>query len=57
VALDRGLPRRIRLHFDENPESGSVTIVTFAREGLVPVALPPVGQSLELPRVTTLLSM
>lgn len=57
VGLDRGLPSRLRLRFHEPPEGGGYTFAHFAGGKLSPLVLPAVGQTLELPKHTGLLSL
>ncbi|MHB8873779.1 MAG: hypothetical protein ACYC8T_08855 [Myxococcaceae bacterium] len=57
VGFDQGLPNRLRVHFDEDPEGGSYTLATFEGGKLSPLSLPAVGQTLEIPRLRSLLSL
>lgn len=56
LSLDRGWPNKIRVRFDEGALS-TLTLVRYSDEGLQPLVLPAVGQTLDLPRVKTVLSM
>ncbi|MDP1823357.1 MAG: hypothetical protein Q8L48_08950 [Archangium sp.] len=56
VGLNEGLPNRISLRFDENPDLGGYTIAQWENGELAPLRLPAVGQTLELPRLHSLLA-
>jgi hypothetical protein len=56
LGLDHGLPNRISLHFDEPPEGGAYTLAQWTDGELAPLVLPAVGQTLELPRLHSLLA-
>lgn len=49
VGLDAGLPNRLRLVFDEDPEQGDHTFVQWRDAQLAPLTLPRVGESLDFP--------
>ena len=51
LGLNQGLPSRISLRFDENPDLGGYTIAKWENGELAPLVLPAVGQTLELPRL------
>ena len=51
LALDAGLPRRVQVQFDVNPEQGDYLLAKWEGGQLAPLTLPAVGQSLELPRL------
>jgi hypothetical protein len=55
IGLDHGLPSRLRLKFDEDPEGGGYSLVKWEDNRLVHLELPAVGQSIELPRLHGLL--
>lgn len=57
VGLDQGLPNRLSLRFDEDPDRGGYTLAQWKDGQLAPLVLPAVGQSLELPRLHGLLSL
>ncbi len=57
TGLDAGLPSRLRVTFDEAPESGGITFVRWDGERATPLVLPAVGESIVLPKPSTLLSM
>ncbi len=58
IGFDQGLPNRVSLHFDENPEVSGYTIARWDEKGeLAPLVLPSIGQSIELPRLNGLLSV
>jgi hypothetical protein len=55
LSLDRGLPSRVQVQFDVNPEQGDYLLAKWQDGQLAPLTLPAVGQSLELPRLPGLL--
>ena len=56
LGLDAGLPNRIQVKFDEDPDLGGYTLAQWKDGHLVSMVLPAVGQTLELPRLRGLLS-
>lgn len=48
VALDAGLPSRLRLRFHEDPEGGAFTFAQWREGKLRPLTLPAVGVQLTL---------
>lgn len=56
LGLDQGLPNKLRVHFDEPPERGGYTLVSWETGALTALKVPEVGQTLELPRVRSLMS-
>ena len=57
LGFDQGLPNRVSLHFDENPELGGYTIAQWNDGELAALVLPAVGETLELPRLTGLMAL
>ncbi len=57
IGLDRGLPNRLRVTFDEVPERSGFTFAQWDVERLVPLVLPAVGQAVVLPKPSGLLSL
>jgi hypothetical protein len=56
IGLDQGLPNRLRVKFDEDPDLGGLTLAQWKDGQLTPLRLPAVGQTLEMPRLRGLLS-
>lgn len=56
TGFDQGLPNRVRVRFDEDPDRGGYTLARWENDQLVPLVLPAVGTSMELPRLHGLLS-
>ena len=56
LSLSEGLPNRLSIHFDEEPERGSYTLGTWADGKLGPLKVPAVGETLELERLHSVLS-
>lgn len=57
LGLDHGLPNRLSLRFDQNPELGGYTLAQWKDGELTPLVLPAVGQTLEMPRLHGLLAL
>ena len=56
LGFDQGLPNKVSLRFDENPELGGYTIARWENGELAPMVLPALGETLELPRLTGLMA-
>lgn len=58
LSLDQGLPNRISLRFDSDPELGGYTVAQWDEGGtLAPLPLPAVGETIVLPKAHGLLSL
>jgi hypothetical protein len=56
IGFDQGLPNRVSVRFDQDPEAGGYTLARWEDGELKPLVLPAVGETLELPRLHGLLS-
>ena len=56
LSLDDGLPNRLGLRFDHDPERGGYTMAKWDEGTLSPLQLPAIRQTLELPKAHGLLS-
>lgn len=56
LSLDDGLPNRLGLRFDHDPELGGYTMAKWDEGTLSPLQLPAIGQTIELPKAHGLLS-
>lgn len=50
IGLDQGLPSRLRLKFDEDPDAGGFTFAQWTQGRLMPLTLPAVGEQVTLVR-------
>lgn len=57
LGLNEGLPNKLSIRFDEEPERGSYTLARWEDGRLSHFALPAVGQTVELPRLRSVLSL
>lgn len=56
IGFDQGLPNRVSVRFDQNPEAGDYTLAKWEDGQLAPLVLPGVGETLELPKLEGLMS-
>ena len=56
IGFDQGLPNRVSVRFDSNPETGDYTLAKWEDGQLAPLVLPAVGDTLELPKLEGLMS-
>ena len=57
LSLEQGLPNRLGLRFDHDPELGGYTVAQWDEGTLSPLKLPAIGQTIELPKAHGLLSL
>ena len=56
TGLNEGLPNKLRVRFDEDPDLGTYTLAKWQDGKLSALVLPKVGQTLEFPRMHGVLS-
>lgn len=57
IGLDGGLPNKVSVRFDVNPDLGGFTLAKWEDGNLKPLVLPPVGQTMELPKQRGLMAL
>jgi hypothetical protein len=56
LSLNEGLPNKLSIHFDEEPERGSYTLASWEDGMLSAMKVPAVGETVELERLRSVLS-
>ena len=56
LGLNEGLPNKLSIRFDEEPERGSYTLASWEDGMLSRLKVPAVGETLDLPRLHSVLS-